>query len=457
LTSSHFWSEGGRKGEAMKTYEEVVRKIESERDAPARAESFARFQRAVEKYRPAWPENGVILVAGSNGKGTVAKTLETLLSASGENVGLYTSPHMMETVERIRSNGQNLSHEEFIEAYSLIQPIADEFTLSHFEILTLMMIEVFFGQRIRKKVTLAVIEVGLGGRLDPTRIIPHDVSVITRLGLDHAELLGGTLHSIAREKFAIVNPGNLVMLARLEPEARRALDEIRCQVAARWIEVENFGYRVEGAFDPRWIIKTPWGESPLAMKGARAVENVSLALCTLREMGLAGKLSANLSAVSRAYWPCRMEGFLIGGKRIYLSGDHNTQGVESLKEIISRFEYSTLHLVVGIGKSKAQGEMLATFSKFPRSRLYLTSTPVRGAALEHYGNWLERASFADMDPTRVLLEALKNAKENDLVLVSGSLYLTGDLRAQLIRGEFGIASSMDEADHMIATRANLPS
>lgn len=412
-------------------YEELIAKISSLRDSPARAESFERAKRAIEQSRFSFPEGGrgVFLVAGTNGKGTVCKTLEALLAASGATVGLFTSPHLMSACERIRSGGKDVSKEEFVEAYRLVEARATEYGLSHFEILTLMMCEVFFRGRVRPRVDFAVIEVGVGGRLDPTRVIPHAMSVVSRIGLDHVEILGDTLGAIAREKFAIVDPGNLVVHAPLpDREAREAAREA-CLRARSVVCAEAFPYRVEGE-DPKWIVQTPWGEAKLAMPGRRAVENVSLALHVADAYGI----EVDLRALENSHWPGRMEELSVSGHRVFLSGDHNLQGAESLAEILAHYSYDSLWLVVGIGKNKDRGAMLEAFARLPRSRLVLTSTPFRGAPVSSYGeSWLSRSEFAIDEPRAALKWVLRQAKPSDLVIVTGSLYMVGDLRRELIR------------------------
>lgn len=430
-----------------KTYSEVIERIEATRDMPARQESLARFRQAYEVMAPEISPSQVILVAGTNGKGTVSKTLETLLQQPSKqqseqhrdqheqtnaSIGLFTSPHMMNTTERIRSGGRDLSREEFTEIYFHVESLVERFGLSHFETLTLMMIEAFFGGRVRPRVKRAVIEVGVGGRLDPTRLLPHAVSVITRLGLDHMDLLGSTLEKIAGEKLAIVDEDNLVVHAPLISAAAPALLAAKSQVRAQWFEAPIYPFRVdEAGLAPRWEIITPWGQIECPLLGERAVQNISLALCALDKMGEnVGELLPRLVNVQ---WPCRMERREFRGRAVYLSGDHNPQGVDSLEEIIRHFRYRELHLVVGVAKNKDRSAMLEAFCRLPRMKLYLTSTPFRGAPVESYGpEWLQRAVFAASDPWSTLETALAQAASDDLILVSGSLYLVGHLRAKLI-------------------------
>lgn len=451
-------------------YPSVIERIEQARDVPAKAESYERFQRAFRALLSSWSiaAEQVILVAGTNGKGTVAKTLELMLSAdfgvAQEGVGLFTSPHLMSTCERLRSFERDVNEDEFVQLFSHVEVVADSYGLSHFEILTLMACELFFGGRVRKRVRSAIVEVGVGGRLDPTRTIPHAVSVVTRLGLDHQHLLGETLAQIAREKFAIVEANNLLVHAPLPSDGAtdvasdganggesavlaKIVQESVQRQNARCLEVTPFPYHVEqenyadGLSEPFWVLETVWGDVRLGLRGRRAVENVSLALHVLSQLkdlqGQPFNISRWLPTLSRLRWPGRMERFEVSGRRLYLSGDHNPQGVESLREILAQFSYEQLWLVVGIAQNKDREAMLTTFAGLPHARLLLTSTPFRAGDFAGYGVWLERADEAMVDPVLALKRALELAGPKDLILCSGSLYLVGSLRQALVQGVFG--------------------
>jgi dihydrofolate synthase / folylpolyglutamate synthase len=423
---------GGAVADQSKTYREIISRIENERDLPARQISLDRTRAALDSLDLAFPDRGagVMLVGGTNGKGTVAKTLEVLLDVKSPRVGLFTSPHLMDTTERIRSHGKDLTPEEFVEVFRSVESAVTRFGLSHFETLTVMMAETFFGGRVRKPVERAVIEIGVGGRLDPTRLIPHDTTVITRLGMDHQALLGPTLALIAREKFGAVDSSNLVVHAPFPDEVRPVAEEVMLSCGGRWVESATFPFAVFDFDPPRWCLKTPWGIAVLALPGERAAENVSLALTVLREQGEA--IEFLLPFVAACHWPGRMEEFFLNGRRVYLSGDHNVQGVESLGEILRHFRYDRLHVVAGVGKNKDASGMLGGFASLPRSSLILTETPFRPSGKSAYGDWIGRADAYEEDPVRALGQTLQRSKEKDLILVSGSLYMIGHLRKEIV-------------------------
>ena len=423
-----------------------ILKVSLDRE-PARQNRFEAFRRAASFYLALiggrMPVDGarVILVGGTNGKGTVAKTLETLIEASGSRVGLYTSPHLIEPTERIRSGGCDLTQDEMVRTYSLIENVVRQFDLSHFEILTLMMIEIFFGGNVRPPVEWAVIEVGVGGRLDPTRVVPHETAVLARIGLDHEAILGSSLREIAREKLAIAEGAR--RLIYMKPDISLNVDFANAHERfpeCEFIEARSFVSTVQTSrmmtgdvsvlATPSWTIETPWGHAPLALMGERAAQNTSLALEVLSHTCF--DLVMLLPSVARVEWPGRMEKLSFRSRDIYLSGDHNEQGVASLIELLSKFQYEKIWIVAGIGKGKPVKTMIDLYRQIPRAEVVLTRTTFRSlelSALEPY----RLLAVAVVDNAFSALEfAVSRASMNDLVVVSGSLYLVGDLRAQIL-------------------------
>ena len=421
------------------TYPEIVEILKISQDVvPARDIRFGAFERAVSFYCQSdglhLPDGGrgVFLIAGTNGKGTVAKTLETLLSLTGANVGLFTSPHLIEPLERIRTGGRDLTPDEMVQAYELIRSCVESFALSHFEILTLLMIEIFFGGRVRPRVDLAVIEVGVGGRLDPTRVVPHETCVVTSIGLDHEAILGSTVGAIAREKFAIAAGARRLIYAPQVADVGPAVLAARAEFpTVEFHQARTFPAVVSVvAGQPQWTMKSPWGSVALSLLGARAVENSSVALEVLDRCGYdVAHLVRGLSAVD---WPGRMEPLKFAGRRVYLSGDHNEAGVNSLIGLLSSFEYERVWIVVGIGRGKPLEAMVSTYLSIPRVSVVLTLTSFRTIHLDDLAVWRPRVAAIVADPMEALVLACASASEKDLVVVSGSLYLVGELRAKIL-------------------------
>lgn len=417
-------------------FHEVVAEIDGSWGTPDRKGRFERFSEALLRLGLPLHERreDIIVIAGTNGKGTVAKTLETVFSASGLNVGLFTSPHLMEITERIRTENRDLSRDEFIGAFEFIAPIAREFGLSHFEILTLMMAEVFFGGRVRRTVDKAILEVGLGGRLDPTRAFPHSVSVITRLGLDHQEILGATLAEIAAEKMAIVENQSKVFHTRLDAEVLPVRDRVIAEKRGEWRESSPVSYGVIQRDRPVWQFNYAGRTFEIAMQGSRAVENMSLALDVFTALG--GELNGDVErALAEMRWPGRMEGFEYRRKKVYISGDHNPQGVRSLVEVLKHHRYRELRLITGIGRGKDFSGMVEEFARLQPATWIFTETPFRArdqndqtlnipTSARYVGDW--HSGFR---------EITECTGSDDLIVISGSLYLVGDVRTFLLSAE----------------------
>jgi dihydrofolate synthase/folylpolyglutamate synthase len=418
------------------SYAEILARVQVRSDLALKSTSVERVTHALAELglQPPHREH-VILVAGTNGKGSTAKTLETLIAGAGSSVGLFTSPHMISATERIRSHGRDLSEDEFVEAYYRIESVLEKYRLARFETFTVMMAEVFWGGRVRAPVDWAVIEVGVGGLDDPTRALSHATTVVTSIGFDHEALLGPTLSDITRNKLGVIEHGNLVIHVPFSDEAKSVIAEVRERVQGRWIEVRPFPSRVvqNPNGEPQWIVDSSWGEARLSLLGDRAVENSSLALTTLDALGF--DVRELLPALATVSWPCRMERLEWQGKVFYLSGDHNPQGVESLRAILEYFVYEHIYLVVGIGANKDAAKILNALEKIARARISLTATPFRSSNTETLHNLAEEFRIQNVytNPIDALAAALKSASERDLVVVTGSLYLVGYIRGEILK------------------------
>lgn len=389
------------------TFQEVLNKIESRADHPAREASFQRFTEAAAQQRLEIDPDTVILVAGTNGKGTTAKFLEALYTANGHKTALYTSPHLIETTERIRINNRDLTEREFVDAFEKIEHLHAQHQLSHFETLTLMMMETFFNRA--DPPTRAIIEVGVGGLWDPTRFIPHATTVITKLGLDHQAVLGNSIQEIANHKFGAIAPGNLVIHAPW-PDGIHAPD-------ANCIEAPVLPYRIERTNDePRWLLDN---SIPLKLQGLRAVENASIAIKVLE----ARREPINPQALANTNWHGRMERFDYQNKRVYLSGDHNEQGLHSLIEILNHYEYRKLKIIFAAGKNKDAGQLQRLLKRhLPNAEIITTRTPFRPS----------ETKVDYVDPIDALKSATETGDPQDLIVATGSLYLVGCLRSHLV-------------------------
>lgn len=423
----------------MLSFAEVLNQLHTPGLMADRAPTLERMHAVLDKLEalPRIDPDRVIIVAGTNGKGSVARALESILQAGGFRVGLFTSPHIRCITERIRINGADVSESHFCRLYDAVSERTQDMSLSHFEMLTSMAVYQFFLDSAESKsaVDYAIFEVGMGGLLDPTNSIPHQHCVITSLSLDHTRFLGKDLPSIARHKFGVVREGCVVFHRKFEDSSVAALARATAiQTGSEWHEVSPHRFRVEleGAV-PRWSIflDEEWIQLPLP--GERAVENLSLAIAQARALGV--RSEAISKGIRSLYWPCRMEQIDWIGKKddlIFFSGDHNPDGFRSLVEILSHFPpHIKLQLMIGLGSGKDTNAIWDELQNIEqRFELHLTKSPFRGAAPEDLGILAQNASSLDADPLRLLLGLVRSLRTNEVLVVTGSLYLVGFLSSQ---------------------------
>ncbi len=368
-----------------------------------------------------------IVVAGTNGKGSTCAMLESLLLEADQKVGFYSSPHLVSTTERIRSNGRSVSEEVFVEVFQECEAIIKDCELSHFEALTFMAGHYFYSEKWNQNLDFVIFEVGLGGTYDATNAFPHAYSVITPLSLDHTSILGNTIAEVAQNKFGIVQAGNIVIHQPLPIGLQSLKEDVIEETNSEWYEVPAAAYRVvKNQNQPKYYAKTIWGEALLALPGERAAQNAMTALYTFEKLGFSPLLY--LDALADTNWPGRMQ--KVAWPKIscpvYLSGDHNPDGMVSLLKILKDFTWNTLHVIVGIGVDKDADEMLEELSELPNMNLYLTVTPFKGRKLNEYS---QKYLFQSTDRNADVITILNTLEcdEGDLVVVTGSLYLVGEV------------------------------
>lgn len=369
----------------------------------------------------------IITVAGTNGKGTTCAALQTLLLSAGKKVGLYTSPHLISTTERIRINGEQISEAQFVEIYRENQHLISQYDLTHFESLTLMAADCFFA---KNDLDYAIFEVGLGGTYDATNVFPNRYSIITALAMDHQNILGNSVLEIAQNKFGIIKPNSKVFHHALPAEVIALFSKVLTETNSQAIPSIMGTVTCEKSNEPYWFLKTPWGKTLINLPGQRACENIMTALTVFEELGF--EPQDHLHCLENIPWQGRMQKIKWPGIEapVYLSGDHNIQGVQSLVHILNYFEWNELHLVVGIGQDKAAEEMLRILLALPRVKLHLTKTPFKGRSVVDYSEELRVKAVNENDDVVELLNSLTVA-QNDLVVVTGSLYLVGQVLSEL--------------------------
>jgi dihydrofolate synthase/folylpolyglutamate synthase len=373
------------------------------------------------------PSKKVILVTGTNGKGTTCATLQTLLIASGKNVGFFSSPHIVKINERIKHNGVDISDEDFCRIFRIIHEKVADFHFSFFEYLTLIAAYYFYFER---QIDFAIFEIGLGGTLDATNAIDHDISIITRLGIEHEDVLGKGLISIAENKLGIVRKNNAVFHTRFPKDISAVYSKCLLEKNARFFEAPKLDYFIQKNIYPEYFVKINDRNYKLNLLGERAVENTSLSVEIFKY--LVPNYEKYLSALQDVNWPCRMEKIQYNNRDIFLSGDHNPQGIQSLLEILKYFDFKNVHFVIGTCFDKDSDEMVRILNSVKNSHVYLTETPVKTLSIENYSEFAKSTSeYSSKNPLETLDHATKKSTNDDLILVTGSLYLTGLIKKHL--------------------------
>ena len=419
----------------IKDYNHVVSFLENLQIMPKTMPGLDKIKQALnltDWYQKINPEK-VIVVAGTNGKGTTCAALEALLIEADQKVGFYSSPHLISTTERIRLNGKQISKEEFVVLFNECFPIIKDCHLSHFEALTFMAGHYFFGMNPSLNLDFVIFEVGLGGTYDATNAFPHKYSIITKLGLDHVNILGNSLVDIAKNKFGIIAKKNIVVHQPLSEELYDLKKEFQKNMNSNWVESEPFELQVEEqAITPQYFIKYNNTKFKINIPGKRAAENIMTALTMFQILGF---YSENYySALNKIQWSGRMQYIQWPSLEcpLYVSGDHNEQGIQSLIEILNDFKWQNLYLVVGIGVDKDAELMLQSLCKLKNLKLFLTETPFKGLKLNEYPDiYSKLAVRCDSNCIDLLNQISKLADSQDLVLVTGSLYLVGSVLSAL--------------------------
>lgn len=376
-----------------------------------------------------------VVVAGTNGKGSVAAMVAACLRASGLEVGLYTSPHLHRMVERFRVNGRPISRAELARRTAELAPwLASEAApeLTFFEVCTLIAFEVFRDRRC----DVAVLEVGLGGRLDATNVGTPEVSVITRIAMDHADRLGDTLGQIAREKAGIIKPRVPLVCGAREPEALRVIRARAKREGAPLRELgRDFSARLEGDAFSFEAGEHALERLRLPLSGAYQADNLACALATLqvlRERGFEIPDAAIRRGVRQVRWPGRLE--LIGGAPdVLLDAAHNPDAAQALARHLAelRARYPRIVLLFGVLADKDHRAMLKPLR--PRVDELVFATPATPRALPASALVARWGGVAVDDPARALQKARRLAGKRGLVVAAGSIFLMSAVRARLLK------------------------
>jgi len=387
-------------------------------------------------------------VAGTNGKGSTAAILESILYASGARTGLYTSPHLERINERIRVNGLEIYDHDFASAFTRVQALIEQLLASgelaahptFFECLTAMAFDHF----LRARVEFSIYEVGLGGRLDATNVLQPELAIITAIDFDHEEFLGHSIAEIAGEKAGILKPGSTVICAAEHPEASAV---ILRHAAEAGVDPANFvdvgaAYHLDilersvlGARARAECLRDGWQlEFTVDLPGRFQLRNALTAIAGARALQ-ARRFplvdDAIYSGLAAVRWPGRLER-IAERPDVYLDGTHNPAGARELAAFWREyFTGRAIHLVFGSVRDKAVDEVAGLL--FPQvASVILTaartsraiSPPALADLVAHHAANVEVVA----EPELAFERALERAHPSDAVFVTGSLYLVGDLR-----------------------------
>ena len=391
-----------------------------------------------------------VLIAGTNGKGSTAATLASILQASGLRTGLYTSPHLERPNERIRVDGVEIDDDSFARLYFRVHDLAQELVLdrclpqlpSYFEMLTALGF-LYFAE---EKVQIAVLEVGMGGRLDATNIVDPLVSIITDISLDHMEWLGSTIAEIAREKAGILRRCGAMITLPQHPEANRVLGEVAIELGVKGISAAPYvpGCGTVGPYTLEVLGKPISIESPLA--GEHQQRNIALAIAAAVELeachGFRITAAHIADGIKQTKWPGRLERVERAGRTWILDVAHNPAGVWALRSGLHSLlqDKRPRALIFSCLRDKPVAEMAQIlFPLFERVIL----APIHSSRAASVDDLMGAARTTGTNA--VAVDSIKKAIEfaeadapgssGDVVVVSGSVYLVGEARKLLMSGE----------------------
>jgi dihydrofolate synthase/folylpolyglutamate synthase len=380
--------------------------------------------RTVYDQLPIAPRCPVITVAGTNGKGSTCAFLERMLAASGYNVGLYTSPHLLRYNERVRIAGLEARDEDLCAAFAAVEAVRDAIPLTYFEFGTLAALWLF----ARSELDALVLEVGLGGRLDAVNIVDADVAVVTTIALDHLDYLGTTRDGIGREKAGIFRAGRPAICADPDPPSS-LIEQARASGVPLLRQGVDFGYRAE---DNQWRYAAPdrtrHSLPHPALRGTHQLANAAGALAAL--YALRERLPVSMGAVREALVSIDLPGRLqvLPGRPVtVLDVAHNPQAGCALAESLGAMGFHPRNIAVfGIMADKDIDGVIGALRERVDLWFVATLPPPRGATAGRLRERLEAAGVARADirsfdePNAAYRAAREHASEADRIIVFGS-------------------------------------
>lgn len=385
----------------------------------------------------------LIHIAGTNGKGSTTAMVTKILRGAGYKVGMYTSPYLEEFEERIQINGENINKDRLVDLLEKVKVVIERVVEegyehpTEFEIITALMFLHFYNE----KVDYAVIEVGLGGRLDSTNVIVPKVSVITSISLDHVNILGDSLQAIAKEKAGIIKENVPLILYPQEKEVEEVILKVAEEKKSRVYLVKKEDSRLLNINNDELYqeVQVKSNKNTYSVKlpllGEHQIINLSVALNVIEALYEIENIIINRELIEKSLedvkWIGRLE--VLGKKpAIVIDGAHNIDGIKALRRNVEKcFKYNKLYLLLGILADKQVKEMVKEITPIAEKVYALTPHSERAELSEDL-----KKEILEFNPNVVSLEsyeeaffsAVNEAEKDDLILISGSLYMVGDMR-----------------------------
>lgn len=383
-----------------------------------------------------------IHIGGTNGKGSTTAMISSVLKEAGFKVGMYTSPYLEEFEERIQINGENIKKDDLAlfmedvkEAIDKVVDLGYE-SPTQFEIITALMFYYFS----KKKVDYAVLEVGLGGRLDATNVVIPEIVVLTSISLDHINILGNTIEEIAGEKCGIIKAGIPVVSYTQEEKALKVIKkkckELNCNLEVIdiddiknvTIDKQKYIQKIKVSMDDETF------EIELALLGDHQVKNFLVALRTLlnlRKNGINISDDAIKNGMRRVRWIGRME-VLNEGPLVVIDGAHNIDGIKNLRNSIDKyFNFKNITLILGVLGDKQVEDMVDEITRGVNKVVVVEPHSDRAEDIDDLYMKIKnrgKEAFKFKDYREAYEKAYSLTEKEDLLLICGSLYMVGDMR-----------------------------
>lgn len=420
-------------------YEQAIDYIE-QTDTPRQRYGLEKLKQALHLMGDPQEKVPYVHIAGTNGKGSTASMLSSVLNRAGLRCGLYTSPHLQRYNERFQIAGEPISDEQLIQSVQRVQQVCEHLggTPIVFEVLTLMAFELF----ARLDCQIAVLEVGIGGRLDSTNCIPSpQAAVVTQLGLDHTETLGDTIEQIAWQKGGIAKPGSRLVMAAQQEEAMEVVRQIcRQEDCAFCVADPKRMQLLSSTLKGQRVLDEHFGELLIPLAGGHQIKNAANVLCTVEQLVQRGwkiPTEAVRDGLAAAKWSARFE-LLDESPYFILDGGHNPQCVQAAMDALERFfPGKKVVILTGMMQDKDTEQMLEQMAEHAACFVCLHPDSPRALSAEQLAQQVKERfglpAFCCESIAQGVALAREKAGSDGLVCALGSLYLAAEVRAQFER------------------------